>query len=89
MDKIPPLTLVWLDIDEDDVAYGEHVLYYEKLLNTYNRARQVRDGIKCPPLLALGELSNLPGHYAVVTRDSKVVLGLHPEIFHALTEEEV
>lgn len=38
-------------------------------------------------LLYIGEISNMPGHCAVATRDGKVHYGWHPEMFVPIVEE--
>lgn len=40
-------------------------------------------------VLFLGEIENMPGHVAVVTRDGKVLWGYHEENFREPTEEEL
>ena len=40
-------------------------------------------------VLFLGEIQNMPGHVAVVTRDGKVHWGYHPESFRPATVDEV
>jgi hypothetical protein len=40
-------------------------------------------------VLFLGEIENMPGHVAVVTKDGKVRFGFHEENFREPTEEEV
>ena len=39
-------------------------------------------------VLSLGEIENMPGHVAVVTRDGKVHWGYHDDNFREATEEE-
>jgi hypothetical protein len=40
-------------------------------------------------VLFLGEIENMPGHVAVVTRDGKVHYGYHDDHFREPTEEEL
>ena len=80
MKKIKPNTLVRLSIDANS-PYGHSISYYEIELGVTNNGRE---------LLCLGEITNMPGHYAVVSRHNpqRIVFGLHPEIFKVLSEDE-
>ena len=40
-------------------------------------------------VLLLGEIENMPGHVAVVTRDGKVHFGYHEDTFRQPTEDEI
>jgi len=40
-------------------------------------------------VLLLGEIENMPGHIAVVTRDGKVHFGYHNDTFREPTEDEM
>lgn len=39
-------------------------------------------------VLILGEITNMPGHMVLVTRDNQVLWGYHKEDFIKLTDEE-
>ena len=39
-------------------------------------------------VLCLGEVVNMPGHYAIAKSDGKISYGWHPENFKQLTDEE-
>jgi len=59
-----------------------------------NDPREAMHGVKYPwkkgdGLLYLGEISNMPGHCVVSTRDGKIHWGHHTENFRLATEEEV
>jgi hypothetical protein len=58
-------------------VYTEYYAYYKELLELD----------KCDVLLVLGEIANMPGHYAVALRSGKVVYGLHPELFEDICDE--
>lgn len=40
-------------------------------------------------VLLLGEIENMPGHYAVVTKDGGTHFGFHDDLFREPTEEEL
>lgn len=40
-------------------------------------------------VLALGEIDNMPDHFAVVTRDGKIHYGYHDENFREPTDDEI
>jgi len=59
------------------------VAIVDEYLATY---RTWKDG---DHLLYLGEIDNMPGHGAFVTRDGVVHWGYHPDEFREPTEEEL
>lgn len=74
--KIPPLTLVQLNVPESTLDYKG---YYENILGVNNLGEH---------LLCLGEISNMPNHYAVCNSDGQIKFGLHADIFKIVSEEE-
>lgn len=76
MNHIEPNTIVVLEIPEAYDGYEDH---YTDLLG-------IEQGMT---LLCLGEISNMKGHYAVVTRNGRIVFGLHPDLFRLPTDDEL
>jgi len=52
----------------------------------YKDAYPFKDG---EAVLLLAEIQNMQGHYAVATRDGRVLWGFHPETFRVPTEDEI
>lgn len=79
--KIKPNTLVQLSIDPKS-PYGDYITYYEVELGVKNNGQD---------LLCLGEISNMPDHYILVSRTipQKIVFGMHPEIFKVLDGDDL
>ena len=79
MKTIQPLTLVVLDVPE----YNGNVTHYENLLGVPNN-----NGTSSL-VLCLGEVVNMLGHYAFLTKSGTVVYGLHSDIFRMPTDDEL
>lgn len=77
--KIPPLTYVVLSI-EPSGPYADQLQYYENVLGAKNGSL----------VLCLGEISNMPNHYACVNDTTKqVVSAFHCDIFRPATDEDL
>jgi hypothetical protein len=73
-----PMTLYRMQIHADS-AYEPHIQYYEELLGIKNFDPR---GVLC-----LGEISNMPNHYAIVGMNGKTVYGLHSDIFQEMIDD--
>lgn len=40
-------------------------------------------------ILCLGEITNMPGHYIMVSKSGKVIYGIHPELFIECSENDI